>query len=113
MKSREDLLDERVQKIVLNVPHSSVFIPEWAANDITIPDAELEMLIRFMADKDVDKLWSFVPEENKQIATVSRLVVDMERYPNDADELNRRIYDNAFFGAVQDICRKIYQKLNA
>ena len=75
-----------MQKIVLNIPHSSTVIPDWAVKDILISASELSALVDFMTDKDVDKIWNFVPNENKQIATVSRLVVDTERYRNDNDE---------------------------
>ncbi len=75
-----------MQKVILNIPHSSTVIPKWAVNDIIIPDREIDLLVDFMTDKDVDKLWAFVPVENKQVASVSRLVVDTERYRNDADE---------------------------
>ena len=75
-----------MQKIVLNIPHSSTLIPDWAVKDILISASELSALVDFMTDKDVDKIWNFVPNENKQIATVSRLVVDTERYRNDNDE---------------------------
>lgn len=75
-----------MDKVVLNIPHSGIVIPEWAVGDITIPSNELASLVCFMTDKDVDKLWEFAPVKNKQIATVSRLIVDIERYRNDADE---------------------------
>ena len=75
-----------MQKVVLNIPHSSTVIPDWAVKDIIIPTSELASLIDFMTDKDIDKIWDFVPDESKQVATVSRLVVDTERYRNDADE---------------------------
>lgn len=75
-----------MQKIVLNIPHSSTLIPDWAIKDILISASDLSALVDFMTDKDVDKIWNFVPNENKQIATVSRLVVDTERYRNDNDE---------------------------
>lgn len=75
-----------MQRVVLNIPHSSTVIPEWAVKDMIIPADELDLLVDFMTDQDVDRLWEFVPAENKQIATVSRLVVDTERYRNDADE---------------------------
>lgn len=75
-----------MQKVVLNIPHSSTVVPEWAIKDISIPDFALSALIDFMTDKDVDKIWNFVPDENKQVATVSRLIVDTERYRNDEDE---------------------------
>lgn len=76
-----------MQKAILNIPHSSTVIPKWAVNDIIIPDREIALLVDFMTDKDVDKLWAFVPIENKQVATISRLVVDTERYRNDEDEI--------------------------
>ena len=75
-----------MKKVVLNIPHSSTFIPEWAIDNITISNNELGFLVDFMTDKDVDKLWNFVSPENKQVATISRLIVDTERYRNDADE---------------------------
>jgi len=75
-----------MDKVILNIPHSNTVIPEWAVGDFIIPSNELALLVRFMADKDVDKLWEFVPEKNKQVATASRLVVDIERYRNDEDE---------------------------
>ncbi len=75
-----------MQKVVLNIPHSSTVIPEWAVKDIAITNDELVLLVDFMTDKDVDKIWNFVPNENKQVATVSRLIVDTERYRNDDDE---------------------------
>lgn len=75
-----------MQKVVLNIPHSSTFVPDWAAKDIIIPAPELSSLVDFMTDKDVDEIWGFVPDENKQVATVSRLVIDTERYRNDEEE---------------------------
>lgn len=72
--------------IICNIPHASTHIPEWAQRDIIIQTDELSTLLDFITDKDVDKLWDFVPPENKQVATVSRLIVDTERYRNDGDE---------------------------
>ncbi len=75
-----------MQKVVLNIPHSSTVVPDWAVKDIIIPAPELSSLVDFMTDKDVDEIWGFVPDENKQVATVSRLVIDTERYRNDEEE---------------------------
>lgn len=75
-----------MDKVILNIPHSSTNVPEWAVKDMLISAAELDLLLDFMTDKDVDKIWGFVPAESKQVATVSRLIVDTERYRNDADE---------------------------
>ena len=75
-----------MQKVVLNIPHSSTVVPDWAVEDIIIPAPELSSLVDFMTDKDVDEIWGFVPDGNKQVATVSRLVIDTERYRNDEEE---------------------------
>lgn len=80
-----------MKKVVLNIPHSSVVIPEWAIKDMMVSPGELSLLVDFMTDKDIDKLWGFVSEENKQVATVSRIVVDTERYRNDEDEAMSRL----------------------
>ena len=75
-----------MDNVVLNLPHSGTVVPQWALGDMAIPGRELAAWIGFMVDKDVDRLWGFVPEENKQVTAVSRLVVDMERYRSDEDE---------------------------
>lgn len=75
-----------MNNIICNIPHASTCIPEWAREDITISTKELKFLADFMVDKDMDKMWEFVLPENKQVATVSRLIVDTERYRNDLDE---------------------------
>ncbi len=75
-----------MEKVVLNIPHSGIIVPEWAVEDIIISNDELDTLLEFITDKNVDKLWEFVPQKNKQVATISRLIVDTERYRNDDDE---------------------------
>lgn len=75
-----------MKKTVLNIPHSSKFFPEWAKKDVIIPQNQLNNLIDFMVDEKVDKMWEFVPEQNKVVAEFSRLVVDTERFANDDDE---------------------------
>lgn len=73
-------------KIVCNIPHSNTSIPEWALKDMLLEKRDLTALAEFMADKDVDKLWDFVPNECKQVAELSRLVLDVERFRRDEDE---------------------------
>ena len=74
-------------KVVCNIPHSNTTVPEWAKKDILISQEELSYLVDYLTDKDIDKMWSFVPAENKEVATVSRFIVDIERFRNDADEV--------------------------
>ena len=73
-------------EVVCNIPHSNTTIPDWAMKDIIISQEELCELVDFMTDKNVDKIWDFVPNENKEVATMSRLILDIERFRNDKDE---------------------------
>lgn len=75
-----------MSKVVCNIPHSNTIIPKWAQGDIIITQEELCSLIDFMTDKDIDKIWGFVPDKNKEVATLSRLILDIERFRNDKDE---------------------------
>lgn len=75
-----------MSKVICNIPHSSTMIPSWAKKDIICSQDELDVLVDFITDKDVDRLWEFVPSNAKQIAEVSRVIVDTERFRNDEDE---------------------------
>ena len=73
-------------QILCHIPHASQNVPAWAREDILLSDEELADLLDFMTDLDVDKLWSFVPEEDRITFDTSRLVVDVERFSDDAAE---------------------------
>ena len=73
-------------KIVCNIPHANTMIPDWAIKDMLVSRQALADLVDFMVDKEVDKLWGFVPTEYKQTASMSRLVLDVERFRKDEDE---------------------------
>ena len=60
---------------ICNIPHSGTEIPEWALEDMLISQDDLQKLSDFMIDKDVDKLWGFVPEEDRLLARYSRIIV--------------------------------------
>ena len=73
--------------ICIHVPHSSTAIPEELRGDFSITDDELDVEATVSADLYSDLLakeaW-----QNAHIvdAQVSRIVVDVERYPDDAKE---------------------------
>ena len=75
-----------MRKVILNIPHSSTVVPKWALRDIIIPTEELNELVDFMVDKDVDEIWEFVPNQNKVVASINRVVVDTERFTDDLKE---------------------------
>lgn len=73
---------------VLHIPHASPQVPADARSDIQLDDAELANELLRMTDRYTDEL--FVPDaergETAVICPVSRLVVDVERFPDDAQE---------------------------
>lgn len=75
-----------MDKVICNIPHSSLEIPEWALEDYIISEVELNFFNEKMVDKDVDKLFDFVKSENKVVSEISRIVVDMERFEDDTKE---------------------------
>lgn len=75
-----------MHSVVCNIPHAGRVLPVWSRSDMMVSEAELTALAAFMMDKDVDKLWEFVPAQRKTVASVSRIVVDTERFLNDEDE---------------------------
>ncbi|MGN0618146.1 MAG: N-formylglutamate amidohydrolase [Ruminiclostridium sp.] len=111
-----------INPVICNIPHSGTNIPDWALQDFIIPCEKIREFAEFMADKDVDKLFSFVPEENRLTAEISRIVVDTERYRNDSDEPMAGLGMGLFYtcdhkgntirrqGATYEKCLMIYDK---
>jgi N-formylglutamate deformylase len=73
--------------IVVHVPHASVSIPGHLSPLLVLDDAELEAELLRMTDRYTDDHFSLPIDQIEQIVfPVSRLVVDPERFPEDADE---------------------------
>src|SRR5215831_8992863 len=73
--------------IVVHVPHASVAVPGHLRPSLVPDDAELEAELLRMTDRYTDELFSLPIDQAEQIVfPVSRLVVDPERFPEDADE---------------------------
>ncbi len=74
--------------IVVHVPHASTFVPEDVVEQFQIPRAALEAEAQTSADLYTDLL-AHAAWPNAQIiaAPVSRLVVDVERYADDTQEV--------------------------
>jgi len=114
-----------MQNVVCNIPHAGMVVPDWALPDFCIALEEIHALADFMADKDVDKLYDFVPAENKNVATLSRIVLDMERFRNDEDEPMSRLGMGLFYtcdhlgntirrkGASFERCLSVYDAYHA
>lgn len=111
-----------ISPVICNIPHSGTNIPDWALRDFIIPLGKIRKIAEFMVDKEVDRLFSFVPEENKLTAEISRIVVDTERYRNDSDEPMESLGMGLFYtcdhkgnpirkrGSTYEECLNIYDK---
>jgi N-formylglutamate amidohydrolase len=73
--------------VVLHIPHDSIVIPNSVRNQFLLSDDELNIEIMRMTDHFTRAL--FAEPESEAIvvcAPVSRLVVDVERFPEDTQE---------------------------
>ena len=79
--------------LLLHVPHASVEIPEAIRGQFIIDDAELSHEINLMTDHFTD--WLMAPLNlspvQMTISPVSRLVVDMERFADDKQEVMSKV----------------------
>jgi N-formylglutamate amidohydrolase len=74
--------------IIANIPHSSLYIPPGIRKTLLLNDRQLKQELLVMTDRYVDELFSCVHELGGSSIkyAVSRLVLDPERYLDDAKE---------------------------
>jgi len=74
--------------MILHIPHSSRKIPAEVRNQFLLTDAELETELLRMTDAYTDELFcvDLAPSDTAVVFPVSRLVVDPERFADDAAE---------------------------
>lgn len=72
-----------MSKILVHVPHSSTYIPDYIREGIVLSDAELTTELQIMTDLHTDTLFTGVDTLK---CNFSRLVCDVERFENDLDE---------------------------
>ncbi|HOT27194.1 MAG TPA: N-formylglutamate amidohydrolase [Candidatus Ozemobacteraceae bacterium] len=78
---------KRFPALIIHVPHASTVIPEDVRKTFCLDDRELAEEVRLLTDHFADKLFACDPERAVTIGfPVSRLVVDPERFPDDARE---------------------------
>ncbi len=73
--------------VILHIPHDSSVIPSEVRSQFLLSDAELKLELQRMTDHFTHALFA-EPHGNATVvrAPVSRLVVDVERFPDDAAE---------------------------
>lgn len=72
--------------LVLHVPHASNFIPPEDQGDFVVPRDIIEYEKLRLVDHSTDELYLKGDANNAVVAPVCRLVVDMERFPDDTME---------------------------
>jgi N-formylglutamate deformylase len=77
-----------VKKLIFHIPHASTFIPDDVRKSIVLSDVALAEELRVLTDHFTDKLFGELarPEDSVVCCPVSRLVVDVERFADDALE---------------------------
>jgi len=71
--------------MILHIPHSSDIIPDNLRDQIVLSDDDLAVELTLMTDAFTDELFA-LPESTTVKFPISRLLVDVERFPDDADE---------------------------
>ena len=86
-----DVLVHHVQTIpiVAHIPHSGTHIPGWVRSTLFLSDEELDLELRKMTDWYTDQLFHCVVQMGGAavVCRYSRLVVDVERFESDEDEI--------------------------
>jgi len=83
---------------VCNVPHAATLIPQQLAKDFVVSDQELAREVRYMADNYTDTLYEELLTVSSSIRSIiSRVVVDIERFENEADEPMSSVGMSAFY----------------
>jgi N-formylglutamate deformylase len=77
-----------VRPLVFHIPHASTHIPADVRGDLLLDDEALAREVRLLTDHFTDRMFGqlALPGDVVVACPVSRLVVDVERFANDADE---------------------------
>ncbi len=90
--------------IVFHVPHDSTFIPPEVRDQFLLNDADLQTELRLMTDHFTHALFCEGVDAAQVVrAPVSRLVVDVERFPVDADEPMAAVGMGAVYTATSSL----------
>ena len=90
--------------VVFHVPHDSVFIPPEIRGQFLLNDADLQTELRLMTDHFTHALFCEGVDAAQVVrAPVSRLVVDVERFPVDADEPMAAVGMGAVYTATSSL----------
>jgi len=81
---------DRYGFVVVHIPHASLELPDDFRRGILLTESKLRREMIRMTDAFCDELYDAPGFDNRLTAVVSRLVCDVERFRDDADEPNAR-----------------------
>ena len=73
--------------IILHAPHGSRFIPDWHRPSFVVSPAELDRELDRMTDAHTDDIVRSINGPSSIVAGLSRVVVDVERFPDEREEM--------------------------
>ena len=92
-----------VSPIVIHVPHASTVVPAGLRDQFVLSEAELGRELLLVTDHHVDELFALPTDEAVTVRhDVSRLVLDPERFEDDADEPMTRVGMGAVYAATHE-----------
>ena len=77
-------------KLVMHIPHSSLFIPDGIRRRFLIGEREIQENLLALTDWKTDELFAPVFQHRRVVYPFSRMVCDPERYRDDAEETMSR-----------------------
>lgn len=84
--------------IICNVPHSGTLIPDEFIKDFSLSADELDQEVKHMADNYTDQLYAELLYISSFIKSkLSRIVLDIERFKNEADESMSKVGMSALY----------------
>lgn len=95
------MVSYNLNHIILHVPHASLYIPADVKSQFLLSERDLGAEILAITDRYVDELFA-VPGTAMIKSPVSRLVVDMERFRSDEDEVMAAVGMGAVYERTSD-----------
>lgn len=77
--------------VLFHIPHDSSRIPAWCKEQFVLSKAAFKKELILMRDYKTKALFSFDKRQKRLCARASRLVVDVERFSSDEQEIMSKV----------------------
>jgi N-formylglutamate amidohydrolase len=100
--------------VICHVPHSSIFLPKEFVGNFLIDEKELATEVLMLADLYTNELYKGIIDDSNSLSSlVSRVVVDMERFPDESMEPMSKVGMSALYTKTQtgELLRELTQEM--